>query len=94
MAANGNGHAATGETMARVFPEALTPLQQADPEVYAILQDEKKRQWCVFVSFARAAAAGADAGHERRPPTPLCTPAHPPPCPPNPPSPLTGRASS
>ena len=32
--------------MQSVFPEALTPLQAADPEVFGIIQDEKKRQWC------------------------------------------------
>lgn len=31
--------------MQSVFPEALTHLQAADPEVYGIIQDEKKRQW-------------------------------------------------
>ncbi|CAG9463896.1 unnamed protein product [Pedinophyceae sp. YPF-701] len=28
-----------------VFPEALKALKDADPEVYGIIQDEKKRQW-------------------------------------------------
>jgi hypothetical protein len=54
-ATNGNGHAA--DPMARVFPEALTPLEQADPEIYALVQDEKKRQWCVLSLFRLAAAA-------------------------------------
>lgn len=32
-------------TMEAVFPEALKPLADADPEVYQLVQDEKKRQW-------------------------------------------------
>ena len=32
------------DAMKAIFPEALTPLAQADPEVFAIIQDEKKRQ--------------------------------------------------
>jgi hypothetical protein len=39
---NGNGHLAD---MERVFPESHIPLAEADPEVHAIIQDEKKRQW-------------------------------------------------
>ncbi|KXZ46754.1 hypothetical protein GPECTOR_41g719 [Gonium pectorale] len=31
--------------MAAVFPEAHTPLSVADPEVFALIEDEKKRQW-------------------------------------------------
>jgi glycine hydroxymethyltransferase len=43
---NGNGaHADSAAALTAVFPEALTPLAQADPEVYAIIQDEKQRQW-------------------------------------------------
>jgi hypothetical protein len=42
MAANGNGHQAA---LSAVFPEAHLSLQEADPEVYGIIQDEKKRQW-------------------------------------------------
>lgn len=38
--ANGNA-----SDMLSVFPESLTPLQQADPELYSIIQDEKVRQW-------------------------------------------------
>ena len=34
--------------MAPVFPEALVQLEAADPEVYAIIQDEKARQWCAI----------------------------------------------
>jgi hypothetical protein len=33
------------EAMNAIFPEALTPLKEADPEVYGIVQDEKVRQW-------------------------------------------------
>ena len=35
----------TAATMEGVFPDALTPLVEADPEVFGILEDEKKRQW-------------------------------------------------
>lgn len=28
-----------------VFPEALQSLREADPEVFSIIEDEKKRQW-------------------------------------------------
>lgn len=31
--------------MDAVFPEGLKHLQEADPEVYGIIEDEKKRQW-------------------------------------------------
>jgi hypothetical protein len=50
MVANGT-HDAAGPTaahktvLARVFPEARSSLKEADPEVYGIIQDEKKRQW-------------------------------------------------
>jgi len=39
---NGNGHLTD---MERVFPESHIPLAEADPEMHAIIQDEKKRQW-------------------------------------------------
>eukprot|EP00877_Chromochloris_zofingiensis_P007161 jgi/Chrzof1/2699/Cz11g25190.t1 len=42
--ANGH-HSHHSSLLQKVFPEALTPLQQADPEVYAIIEDEKSRQW-------------------------------------------------
>ena len=32
--------------MDKMFPEARKTLQDADPEVYKLVQDEKKRQWC------------------------------------------------
>lgn len=42
-----NGHSAEyAARMANVFPEALMSLKAADPEVYAIIEDEKKRQRC------------------------------------------------
>ncbi|KAK9817163.1 hypothetical protein WJX72_010560 [[Myrmecia] bisecta] len=31
--------------MDAIFPESLKHLQEADPEVYGIIQDEKRRQW-------------------------------------------------
>lgn len=31
--------------MKAIFPEALKSLAQADPEVAAIIEDEKRRQW-------------------------------------------------
>jgi glycine hydroxymethyltransferase len=48
MAGTTNGnvpHADSAAALKAVFPEALTPLAQADPEVFAIIQDEKQRQW-------------------------------------------------
>lgn len=44
MTVNGsaNGHQAD---LLAVFPEAHTPLSQADPELYSIIEDEKRRQW-------------------------------------------------
>lgn len=33
------------DSMKRVFPEALTALQNCDPEVAGIIEDEKARQW-------------------------------------------------
>lgn len=38
-----NGSAATG--LKTIFPDALTPLKVADPEVNGIIEDEKARQW-------------------------------------------------
>jgi hypothetical protein len=34
--------------MQSVFPEALQSLREADPEVFGIIEDEKKRQWYVL----------------------------------------------
>ena len=34
--------------MQAVFPDALTPLRECDPEVYGLIQEEKARQWCVL----------------------------------------------
>lgn len=42
-AANGHGH---GQAMQAIFPEALKSLAEVDPEVTAIIEDEKRRQWC------------------------------------------------
>ena len=44
MTVNGhaNGHLSD---MERVFPESHLPLAQADPEVFSIIEDEKRRQW-------------------------------------------------
>jgi glycine hydroxymethyltransferase len=39
------GNSAANNSMQAVFPEALKPLAQADPEVYSIIEDEKRRQW-------------------------------------------------
>lgn len=32
-------------TMQGVFPEALSSLKNADPELFSIIEDEKERQW-------------------------------------------------
>jgi glycine hydroxymethyltransferase len=37
-----NGHE---DPMASIFPEAHMPLATADPELYGIIEDEKRRQW-------------------------------------------------
>lgn len=31
--------------MEGVFPEALSSLRNADPELFSIIEDEKERQW-------------------------------------------------
>ena len=41
-----NGHTVEAAAMDAVFPEAHAPLQEADPELAAILADEQRRQWC------------------------------------------------
>lgn len=38
--------ASTSGAMTRVFTEAHTTLADADPELYAIIEQEKLRQWC------------------------------------------------
>ena len=43
--ASANGLAGHGQAMEAVFPEALKTLADADPEVAAIIEDEKRRQW-------------------------------------------------
>jgi hypothetical protein len=49
MAPNGTAHPAPTadhvEQQAKVFPEALRTLAEADPELAAIIKDEQKRQW-------------------------------------------------
>ena len=35
------------QNFANVFPEGLSTLHQADPEVFSIIKDEEERQWCV-----------------------------------------------
>lgn len=43
---NGTAMATTAqESFARVFPDGLKSLKEADPEVAALVEDEKKRQW-------------------------------------------------
>jgi glycine hydroxymethyltransferase len=48
MTGEHNGHA-NGQhslpAMDAVFPEAHTPLAVADPELFALIEDEKVRQW-------------------------------------------------
>ena len=45
MTTNGLAQPAAAAEMVAVFPEALQPLADADPEVAAIIEDEKRRQW-------------------------------------------------
>jgi hypothetical protein len=42
--ATANGHCSAAG-LDHVFPEALSSLKLADPEMYQIIQDEKTRQW-------------------------------------------------
>lgn len=44
--------------MEAVFPEALLPLNQADPELAAIINDEKHRQWYGCASCVSAGIEG------------------------------------
>lgn len=44
MTVNGNGNGNLAD-MERVFPESHMALVNADPEVHAIIEDEKRRQW-------------------------------------------------
>ena len=39
--------------MESVFPEALRSLREADPEIFGIIEDEKKRQWYAIVVNCR-----------------------------------------
>lgn len=39
-----NGVAKAG-AMQAVYPEALKTLKEVDPDVYGIIEDEKRRQW-------------------------------------------------
>ena len=43
MTANGKGHLPSA--MENVFPESHLSLAEADPEIYSIIEDEKRRQW-------------------------------------------------
>ena len=36
------------QNFANVFPEGLSTLHQADPEVFSIIKDEEERQWCAM----------------------------------------------
>ena len=42
--------------MDNMFPEARRTLQDADPEVYKLVQEEKKRQWCARAPLGLAAS--------------------------------------
>jgi hypothetical protein len=44
------GSSMAQQNFAAVFPEGLTPLAQADPEVFSIIKDEEERQWYSFYS--------------------------------------------
>lgn len=45
MTTNGLAQPAAAADMLAIFPEALQHLSQADPEVAAMIEDEKRRQW-------------------------------------------------
>jgi hypothetical protein len=51
---------AMAKAMQAVFPDALTPLAECDPEVFALIQEEKARQWCV--QGVRGCMAGCVGG--------------------------------
>ena len=46
---------------AEVFPDALKPLKEADPEVWGLVQKEKERQWCGFTAARGRAVARVSA---------------------------------
>lgn len=46
------------QNFAAVFPEGLSPLAQADPEVFGIIKDEEERQWWVVSSGPALLLAG------------------------------------
>lgn len=52
---------ADAAAMAGIFPEALQTLQEFDPEVAGIIEDEKRRQWWVAAPAQGGAAASAAA---------------------------------
>ena len=41
------------QNFANVFPEGLSTLHQADPEVFSIIRDEEERQWCAMQAYKR-----------------------------------------
>ena len=53
-----NGVAGHGQAMEAVFPEAMKTLTDADPEMAAIIEDEKRRQWCARRRIGGGRAAG------------------------------------
>ncbi len=48
------GAGAMANAMLEVFPDALAPLKEADPEVWTLVQKEKERQWCAWLTAPRA----------------------------------------
>jgi hypothetical protein len=47
--------------MESVFPEARNALVDADPEIAALVQEEKRRQWCAHhhgIHFGRSRSCG------------------------------------
>lgn len=43
--------------MDAMFPEARKTLQDADPEVFQLVQDEKKRQWCAATPLTTSSSS-------------------------------------
>ena len=41
-------------SMEVVFPHALTPLVDADPELHALIKQEEKRQWFALLNAGQA----------------------------------------
>jgi hypothetical protein len=55
------------QDMRAIFPEALSTLQEADPELAEIIKDEQRRQWCALAQSTGSPCAGGCAWLGRPP---------------------------